>query len=140
MIDMGIEPYLLSSALRACLAQRLVRKLCPDCKKPASISSEEAELLGPALKQLPDKVYTAEGCPNCLGGYRGRTGIYEIMIIDAQIQEAVRTNVSAQQLRKTAREAGMRTLLDDGLEKAASGITSLSEILRSVGHSIQPSA
>jgi general secretion pathway protein E len=137
MVDMGIEPYLLSSAVRASLAQRLVRTLCPKCRRPSSLSEEETSSLGPIASRFAGKsMWSAAGCPDCLGGYRGRTGIYELMTAGTEIQEAIRQQLSSQELRRMACGLGMRTLLDDAVEKVLQGRTSISEVLRAVGQAM----
>jgi general secretion pathway protein E len=137
LVDMGIEPYLLSSAIRASLAQRLVRTLCPHCRKRVPLSPDEKSGLGPAAARFADRpAWTAIGCPQCLGGYHGRTGIYELMVVGREIQDAIRQELSAQELRRMAVDLGMRTLMDDALDKAALGVTSISEVLRAIGQVI----
>jgi type II secretory ATPase GspE/PulE/Tfp pilus assembly ATPase PilB-like protein len=111
-----------------------VRTLCPDCKKPGALTPEDAAALGPAAGQLADQaVWLPAGCPACLGGYRGRTGLYEFMLIDPALQEAVRARAGDRGLRELARHAGMRTLLEDGVHKILDGHTSVAEVLRAVG-------
>ncbi|MFH0879284.1 MAG: ATPase, T2SS/T4P/T4SS family, partial [Lentisphaerota bacterium] len=137
LIDMGVPPYLLSSALRASLAQRLVRVLCSECRESCSISAEEMESLGGswAEKLRGKTAWKPKGCPACLGGYRGRTGLYELMLVSPEIQEAIRTAQSIAEFRRLARLSGMRDLMDDGLDKILSGQTSVAEVLRAVGRS-----
>ncbi|NLB59924.1 MAG: type II/IV secretion system protein, partial [Lentisphaerae bacterium] len=135
LCDMGIEPYLLAASLRAVLAQRLVRRLCPACRK--TILPNAAGL--PALlknKLGSQPVWEAQGCAACLEGYRGRIGLFELMVVDEELGEAVRTGHSASQaLMELAIRKGMTTLLADGLAKMAQGITSLSELARAIGRS-----
>ncbi len=135
LIDMGIEPYLLAASLRAVLAQRLVRCLCPACRERVPVV-DPALALPPTVKASLGKypVWQARGCPACLEGYRGRIGLFELMIVDAEIAEAIRTGDSdCRLLVELAVRKGMTTLLDDGLAKMAQSITSLSEILRTIG-------
>jgi general secretion pathway protein E len=134
LADMGVEPYLLAAAFQAALAQRLVRCLCPDCREPAALTSEERTQLGPWAAQLSGGVWRARGCGQCLEGYRGRTGIYEFMTADVALLTAIRTGADLGQLQHLARAAGMRTLWEDGLEKVRQGLTTLTELLRAVGH------
>ena len=134
LVDMGIPSYLLGSALKAVMAQRLIRRLCPQCReqsKPAPETTEALKKWGCDLADRP--VWNAKGCPACLGGYRGRTGIYELMQVDAETQEFIREGAGIQPLRESAHRRGMRTLFEDGLEKAQTGETSISEVLRAVG-------
>lgn len=136
LIDLGIAPYLLSAALKACLAQRLIRKLCPVCKKPSRISDEELRALGDSARGLRrDGAMSPTGCPQCLGGYRGRTGLYEFLPMSDAVAECIRKGGGPHELRATATNQGMRTLLDDGVAKVSAGQTSISEILRAAGRS-----
>jgi general secretion pathway protein E len=134
LADMGIEPYLLASAFQAALAQRLVRCLCPDCREASTLTGEERAALGPWAAQLAGGLWRPRGCANCLEGYRGRTGIYEFMTADVPLLDAVRAGADLARLFQLARAGGMRTLWEDGLEKVRTGVTSLAEVLRAVGH------
>jgi general secretion pathway protein E len=135
MMDMAVEPYLLAAALRGTLAQRLVRRLCPACRKPVPVSARELSLLGTAGRHLEGAtVYEPAGCPACLGGYRGRVGIYELLLVDSEIEELIRGGASAaRNLRSMPGKETRRTLLDDGVEKILAGETSLSEIVYALG-------
>lgn len=136
LIDLGIAPYLLSAALKACLAQRLIRKLCPACKKPSRISHEELRALGDSARGFRrDGAMSPAACPQCLGGYRGRTGLYEFLPMNDAVAECIRKGGGPHELRATAISQGMRTLLDDGVAKVSAGQTSISEILRAAGRS-----
>jgi len=131
LIDMGVEPFLVSSSLIGVLAQRLVRKICPHCKEPVSIPPEiwtRMELPGPLSGTT---FYKGKGCRECKGtGYKGRTGIYELMVLNEEIQRLIVKRASDDQLQKAAKEAGMVTLREDGFKKAIRGITTLEEVLR----------
>jgi type II secretory ATPase GspE/PulE/Tfp pilus assembly ATPase PilB-like protein len=130
LLDMGIESYLLASCLRAALAQRLVRKLCPECRTPGVISPADVRGLDNAEALLGKTMWTAKGCSSCLEGYRGRVGLFELMVVDCRLQEAIREGrVGVSGLRAGAEEAGMANLLSDGIAKALAGVTSLSEVL-----------
>lgn len=135
MMDMGVEPYLLASSLRGIMAQRLVRRLCPKCRVPAVLSVEEQNLLAPWKEKLGHTtVFAPKGCSNCLGGYQGRVGLYELMIVDADIFEKIRARQSnIREIRELAVHKGMRSLWEDGLTKATEGQTSLREIMRALG-------
>lgn len=135
MIDMGIEPYLLAASLRASLAQRLVRQLCPKCRREVSLGDEQLNRLGGLADRLKDgRAWEAVGCPECLGGYKGRVGIYELMVLDAELRESVRLGeCSVLALRNEARKRGMTDLLADGLDKVSAGLTSLQEVLHTLG-------
>ena len=135
MMDMAVEPYLLAAALRGTLAQRLVRRLCPACRKPVTVSARDLSLLGSAGSRLEGAtVYEPSGCPACLGGYRGRLGIFELLVVDSEIEELIRGGASAaRKLRSLPGKEIRRTMLDDGVEKILAGETSLAEILYALG-------
>ncbi len=133
LLDLGVEPYLASSSLIAIMAQRLVRRVCPDCKKPARPTAQELGELG--LGSLEDNkdvtFYVGEGCERCFRtGYRGRTGIYELMLINEQIQDLIYKQQTAGQIKRVSLESGMQTLRMDGARKVLAGITTVSEVLR----------
>ncbi|MBW1710239.1 MAG: type II secretion system ATPase GspE [Deltaproteobacteria bacterium] len=132
LVDMGIEPYLVSSTVTGVLAQRLVRILCPRCKEPHQPAPETLSRAGLDQTSLNGaRVFRARGCSHCLQtGYRGRTGIYELMLLDDTIQQTLIHSPEANAIRDAALKAGMKTLLSDGLEKVRDGITSLEEVLR----------
>ena len=131
MIDMGVQPFLVSSSVRAIMAQRLLRRVCKNCAEPTTVSKEEKRLL-----KLDDKfmdtatLMKGRGCPVCGGtGYKGRVGIYEIFQVGEDIQHLIYKKMSADVIRAAARKGGMITLREDGLRKAAAGITSLQEVI-----------
>lgn len=127
LVDMGVEPFLLASSLIGVLAQRLVRKLCVNCKQETKLNLHEY----PADHALPDTVYTPVGCDQCdMSGYRGRTGIYELLVIDDTIKNFVHDGTSEQMIRESATAKNMRNLRMDGMRWVATGTTSLEEILR----------
>jgi len=129
LIDMGIEPFLLSSTLLGVMAQRLVRRLCPDCRTAAPASAAQCADLPSEMRDRP--LYHAVGCPVCKWtGYRGRTGIYEMLIADRECAEFIRSSVSEQILRDYGARSGMVSLRADGLRWIASGQTTLEEVLR----------
>jgi general secretion pathway protein E len=130
LLDMGVENFLLSSTIRGILAQRLVRVICPACKeKDTAISDrEELKLFGIDTTQ---SLYHGKGCEQCAStGYYGRAGIFELLVVDDEIRKLILKSADANQIRTTAKQYGMRTLLEDGAEKIKAGITTLSEILR----------
>lgn len=132
--DMGIEPYLLSAAIRASVAQRLVRRLCPACKQPFVATEEDAVALGIPGRILIGKTIFREGsCDACLGGYSGRTGLYELIDMNETIREAIRTGCGPAELRAAAQAAGMPMMLEDAVRKVAAGDTSVTEVLRAIG-------
>ena len=127
LIDMGVEPYLLSSTLIGVLAQRLVRKLCPECKAPHSPDDTERVILNESL--FP--VYGPAGCATCgWNGFKGRTGIYELLPVDDNLRKLIHDQASEANIAKAARKAGMLTLREDGLRWVNEGVTSLDEVLR----------
>ncbi|MBN1268779.1 MAG: Flp pilus assembly complex ATPase component TadA [Kiritimatiellae bacterium] len=134
LVDMGIPPYLLSAATRGALAQRLLRALCPECREAAALSADERAALGPwAGKLAGKKVWRPRGCPACLGGYRGRTGIFEFLPMNEGLRAALRGGVDLQNLRALAHNAGMTPLMEDALHKVLEGKTGVSEMLRALG-------
>lgn len=134
LMDMGVEPYLVAASLRATLAQRLVRQLCPLCRRPTETTEEQRNTLGARAHRLAGKeLFTANGCDACLEGYKGRLGLFELVEADTEIQEIIRQGGDASALRHVASSRGMRTLLEDGLDKVLAGATSLDEVLRVVG-------
>ena len=132
LLDFGVEPYLVSSSLLGIMAQRLLRRICPDCKQPYQPSVNELRELGIG-QNLPEniKFYIGAGCEKCFDtGYRGRIGIYELMIIDEQLREMIYQKESAGAIKKKAISLGLQTLRMDGARKVAQGITSIAEVLR----------
>ena len=131
LADMGVEPYLLASSLLGVLAQRLVRKLCPHCAEPDVPSDGERALLarmgGSSLAHLAD----AKGCAQCAHtGYRGRTGIYELLRVDADVRRIIHDGADELALRQRFTSAGRRSLREDGLRWVADRTTSLAELVR----------
>ena len=133
LLEMGVEDYLLTSTLNAVMAQRLVRRLCPACRRPVEYTETlEARVPGLARHLGADgTLYTAVGCPECGGtGYHGRTAIQELLVIDDDLRQLILAREEAQRIEAAACERGMRTMYDEGLRKAAAGITSVEEVLR----------
>lgn len=134
LVDMGVEPYLVASSLVASMAQRLVRRICPHCKVPQQelrprIREEIAASLGMEKEEVI--TYIGEGCIECdQTGYRGRLAILEIFLLDELIQDMVSRHATSTELRRVARDNGMRTLRDAGWEKVVAGLTSVKEITR----------
>lgn len=131
LVDMGVESFLISSSLRGAIAQRLVRKLC-ECKKSYKPAYEEIKELGLDPDKMKNHLfYKASGCSKCLNtGFKGRTAIFEIMVIDEKLQHQITQSSDSVIIRKQAREQGMLTLLEDGARKVLDGITTTEEILR----------
>jgi type II secretory ATPase GspE/PulE/Tfp pilus assembly ATPase PilB-like protein len=135
LIDMGVEPFLIGSSLILVTAQRLVRKLCPNCKEPIEPSDATLELLSNNNVDISDRsklaLFKPVGCPECRQtGMRGRIGIFELMPIDDDIRELMVRGITNNQIRREAMRKGMRPMRGDGMQKAASGITTIDEVLR----------
>lgn len=133
LLDLGVEPYLVSSSVIAILAQRLVRRVCQNCKTLTTPNERDLKALGIDVSELDSnaKFYTGAGCDKCFQtGYRGRTGIYELMLIDENIQDLVYKQETAGVIKKAALESGLRTLRIDGVRKVLEGQTTVAEILR----------
>ncbi|MDH5857686.1 type II secretion system protein GspE [Lampropedia aestuarii] len=132
MEDMGVERYLITSSVNGVLAQRLVRTLCVRCKEPHDLSPKVKEESGLARFLTPGQtLYRPVGCEVCRGtGYKGRTGIHELMVLDEAIRRAILDGKDAAQLSALASERGMLSLYEDGLRKVANGVTSLEEVTR----------
>ncbi|MBN1687355.1 MAG: type II/IV secretion system protein, partial [Spirochaetales bacterium] len=128
--NIGIEPYLIAAVLRASLAERLVRRLCPECREITGITAEEQELF--ARHQIPvDALFKARGCPKChLTGYSGRVGLFELFVPDRATERMIIADAGEESILAHALDSGMETLLSDGLKKAAAGITTVSEIAK----------
>ncbi|HEX7586664.1 MAG TPA: ATPase, T2SS/T4P/T4SS family [Patescibacteria group bacterium] len=158
LIDMGAEPFLLASTINVIIAQRLVRKLCPDCRKEYKLSNEDVknlesnydmerilELIKKGQNPKADKIasskeknkwseitfYKSGGCEQCgKEGYKGRLGIYEVLEVDDDMKVMISQKAPAEEIEKAAKEKGMLTMVEDGFEKATQGVTSVEEILR----------
>ena len=131
LVDIGVQPFLVASSVRAIMAQRLVRRLCTHCKHPADLSETEMRALRIEPSQMKDsQVMKAPGCDYCRHtGYRGRMGIFEIFIIDDDVRHMINKRTSTFLLRQRARELSMRTLREDGVRKVLSGLTSADEVI-----------
>jgi general secretion pathway protein E len=133
LVDMGVEPFLVATSVRAVQAQRLVRRLCPQCSVPADVL--------PAVSRLVDGFAQGEahwrqaaGCAHCQGtGYRGRLGIYELVDVTPELQELILARATAERMRALATAQGGRTLREDGLLKARAGLTTVEEVVRVTG-------
>ena len=130
LVDLGIEPFLVASTVEAVLAQRLVRCICENCRTSSPLEPEQYTALGVSPAQLP-AAWKGSGCASCRGtGYRGRTGIYELLIMDEMLRAALHEDVSAGRLSRLAIEKGMRLLKDDGIRQIRAGVTTAEEVLR----------
>ncbi|MDP3058373.1 MAG: GspE/PulE family protein, partial [bacterium] len=132
LMEMGVEPYLIASSLIGIIAQRLVRKLCPNCRRLQKIAGNSSKGIALELDlALEYEFYFPTGCSLCGNeGYRGRVGIFEILPVHEDIKELITLRAPLSEIRKLARDSGSRSLLEDGLLKAKSGLTSLDEVLR----------
>ncbi len=130
LVDMGVEPYLVASSLEAVMAQRLVRLICSSCKEEVPV--RELEILHKQFgDQLPPRLYRGRGCPSCQGtGYRGRTGIFELLPVSDQVRSLILARASAQQIRAAGVLEGMRSLREDGWRLVREGKTTLDEVVR----------
>ncbi|PYJ69076.1 MAG: type II secretion system protein E [Verrucomicrobia bacterium] len=131
LIDIGVQPFLVASSVRAIMAQRLVRRLCNDCKQPAELNETELRALRIEPGQLLEaQVMKPVGCEQCRQiGYKGRMGIFEIFPIDDEVRHMINKRSSTLMLRQRARELGMRTLREDGVRKILAGLTSAEEVI-----------
>jgi general secretion pathway protein E len=130
LVDLGIEPYLVASTVEAVLAQRLVRRICDDCRHSEPLTSEERTVLGLSADDL-ETAWKGAGCGACRGtGYRGRIGIYELLVMDEELRAALQEDVSAGHLLKLGLNKGMRLLREDGLRQMRAGVTTAEEVLR----------
>ncbi len=138
LIDMGIKPYILASALEGIIAQRLVRKICENCREEILPDPEQSKLL-----RVPDgffggRVYRGAGCSRCNNtGYKGRLGVFEIFLMTDEYRQLIGTSYRESEILTIARANGMRSLLEDGLEKVRQGMTTMDEILRVIGPAVK---
>ncbi|KLU66283.1 type II secretion system protein E [Desulfosporosinus acididurans] len=128
LLDMGIEPYLLASAVRGILSQRLVRRLCNSCKKVYDISETEKRVL--RLPTSINQLYRSQGCAQCFDiGFKGRIGIHEFLLYNQEIKELVLTRHNSRDIERQAILSGMLTIYEDGLLKVTQGLTTIEEVL-----------
>ncbi len=144
LIELGVRPSLIPSAINAIIGQRLVRRLCPFCKEEYSPAPEAEEKIKKLLSEIPaaaqikipdkiDRLWRSKGCPKCNRGYKGRIGIYEIFLISPKTEKLILDYAPTSEIEKVAIEEGMMTLKQDGLLKALAGITTLSEVENAAG-------
>ena len=131
LIDIGVKPFLVASATRAIMAQRLIRRVCPKCKEPYTPTDYEMKTLNINPAELAKTtIFKGRGCADCSRtGYRGRTGIYEIFFVDEEMRRLIYERVPSNVLRTQARELGMRTLREDGVRKIMSGVSTPEEVI-----------
>jgi type II secretory ATPase GspE/PulE/Tfp pilus assembly ATPase PilB-like protein len=137
LLDMKIEPFLIASTVNIAIGQRLVRKICPNCKAEKNLSQNEIQSLTDVvpsrlLEMNRERVfYRGQGCKDCANtGYFGRIGIYEVLVISEAVKEAIMKQLNAGEIREIAIKEGMTTMLEDGFNKALNGTTSIEEVLR----------
>ena len=130
LLDMDVERYLLASALSGIVSQKLARKLCDKCKKIRPTTPYEKEMFKQFINLDVNEVYTAVGCPECSGGYRGRVAIQEVLLISPDIRDAINAKITKAELRKLVYNSDVITLLQDGLYKVLAGFTSIEEIVK----------
>jgi general secretion pathway protein E/type IV pilus assembly protein PilB len=131
LVDIGVKPFLVSASLRAAMGQRLVRKICGQCKKPFVPEQKDLMSIGLSESQASQATFMkGEGCQRCMGlGYRGRMGLFELFVINEEVQQMIYEHRSLVELRQKARELGMRTMREDGVRKITSGQTSIDEVV-----------
>jgi len=130
LADMGIEQFLIASSMICVVAQRLLRRICEDCKEPYVPPEKSLKEIGMPF-DLNLTFYQGVGCPNCLNtGYRGRVGIYEILQFTTKVRQSILRGDNSEQIKDVAQEEGMKFLREDGLEKVKMGLTSIEEVLR----------
>jgi general secretion pathway protein E len=131
LLDLGVEPFLVSSALIGVVAQRMVRRVCPNCGRPAKASPEDKLIYSQETGQTREEFTQGAGCKSCAdSGYRGRTGIFEILVTSDEIKSLLVRGANASELRTQAIKEGMTTLLKDGMNKVTLGMTTPAEVLR----------
>jgi type IV pilus assembly protein PilB len=136
LTDMGVEPFLIASAIECIIAQRLARRLCPNCKRPAKLGAKELDEIGVAVDSGPVEVYNPVGCVDCNAtGYSGRIGLYEVLVLNDEIRSLILSKASSGEIEAAAVDAGMHRLRDDGFDKVRQGVTSVPEVLRVLGNS-----
>ncbi len=138
LIDMGIEPFLVASSVVGVLAQRLVRKLCPDCKEPYATTEEELARLGCGADRQVSTLYRSVGCAQCADtGYRGRTGIFELLLMDHDLRRIIGTKGDAALIKAEAVAKGMATLQQEGAALVVDGVTTTEEVMRMTQHDVE---
>ncbi len=136
LLDMGVEPFLLASTLEVIIGQRLVRRICPECRYSYSVSATEAKKMFPGANKFFSSnkkvtLYKGKGCEACGGtGFKGRVGIYELLEITPEIEELIIQRATSAELSEAARKKGMKLMFEDGFDKALSGLTTMEELMR----------
>jgi len=134
LVDMGVEPFLISASVAAVVAQRLARKICPNCKEQYRPPMEALTRVGFRVADAEDVVfYRGRGCEQCMHtGYYGRAGLFELMLMNEEIQDLVVKRAALSEIVEAAIANGMKTLKQDGFEKVIEGITTIEEVMRVV--------
>jgi type II secretory ATPase GspE/PulE/Tfp pilus assembly ATPase PilB-like protein len=131
LLDLGIEPYLLNSSLMGIVAQRLVRQICPSCRKPYTPPQEQKDVFQKIVGRIPDQLMDSVGCEECNNlGFKGRMGVFEVLVITTEVRSMLRQKVNETDLRQGLAMSGFVTLLRDGLEKVEQGLTTFDEVFR----------
>ena len=131
LVDIGIEPYLISAAVNGALAQRLLRRICENCKEPLTTIPESTAVYLEKYSDRTGQLYCGTGCEACHNtGYKGRIGIYELLVLNGELRDVITHNPSLGDLKAEAKKQGMRTLRDDGLQKAFQGLSTVEELVR----------
>jgi type IV pilus assembly protein PilB len=132
-IDMGIEPFLIASAMQAVIGQRLVRRICASCRVRYAPTAEELAYYVDSGGRKKTRFWKGEGCARCAGtGFHGRIGVYEILRVDSAIKQHIVNKASHDEIRETAVDAGMVTMREHALDLVASDVTTIGEILRAI--------
>jgi general secretion pathway protein E/type IV pilus assembly protein PilB len=131
LVDIGVKPFLVSSSVRAVLAQRLIRKVCPNCAQPYQPNEDELRHMNLDAGQIAQARFThGHGCDTCRGtGYKGRAGIFELFMVNDELRNLINDQAGVSAIRQRARDLGMRTLREDGIRKVVSGMTTPEEII-----------
>ena len=138
LFHLGVEPYLVASAVNGIFAQRLVRKICPECKETREYDEKLVNVLGLTNSNLPDKLYSGKGCEKCNNtGYQGRVGLFEVFQMNEEFRHFLTTDYHETELLNMSKSLGMETLLEDGVRKVVEGETTLDEILRILGPAVE---
>ena len=130
LLDMEVERYLLASSLTGIISQKLARRLCTNCRKLRPTNDYEKQMFKKILHKDIDQVYVTEGCEQCSNGYHGRIAIHEVLLINQEIKDAISSNLPKYKFRELVYKADVTTLLQDGLEKVAEGLTTFEELLK----------
>lgn len=130
LLDMDVERYLLASALKGVVSQKLARRLCDKCKVKKTVNEYEHNLIKQVLNLDVNEIYTQNGCPECSNGYRGRIAIHEVLVINQEIRDAIANNVRKESLRKLVYTSNVTTLLQDGITKVVNGNTTIEEVVK----------